>query len=480
VRILLASSEVHPYSKTGGLADMVASLGKALSHLGQDLTIVTPLHRGIADTWRDLRRVAPDLSIPLAGRFVTAQIWSRQVASGERMLFIGQPAYFDRPTLYTQNGCDYPDNAERFIFFSKVVAVLGLAAQPGYDVVHVHDWQTGLVPLLLKHERERAGRGNGTRTCMTIHNLAYQGLFPAATFGLTGLPPAWFNIETAEFYGQFSALKAGISTADLITTVSPRYAREITTEEFGCGLAGLLRHRQPALHGILNGVDYEEWTTSKNPHLAAGYSLERPEGKTTNKLALQKELGLDIAPDLPLFGSVTRLVEQKGVDLIAGALEAMLDDRMQFAMIGSGSPDYERQFKALAARYPGKVAVRLGYDNALSHRIEAAADFYLMPSRFEPCGLNQLYSLRYGAIPIVRAVGGLDDSVVDLNESEERANGIKFSESTVGALTHAIRKALALYEVPQLMAHYRANGMAADFSCQNTARHYLDLYAHAL
>jgi len=479
VRILLASSEVHPYSKTGGLADMVASLGKGLSGRGHDISIVTPLHRGIADTFLNLRREPGDLTIPLRNRRVRAEVWSRRVGPKERLFFVGQPDYFDRPALYTQNGCDYPDNAERFIFLSKAIAAFALAAQPGFDILHVHDWQTALVPLLLKHERERAGRGNGTRTVLTIHNLAYQGIFPAANFEFTGLPSAWFNMETSEFYGRFNTLKAGIATADLITTVSPRYAREITTPEFGCGLEGLLRARQNVLHGILNGVDYDEWTTSGNPFLSAGYTIRNLDGKTANKLALQKELGLDIAPDQPLFGSVTRLVEQKGVDLILGALEEMIDDRLQFVMVGSGHPDYERAFKALAGRYPGKVAVRIGYDNRLSHRIEAASDFYLMPSRFEPCGLNQLYSLRYGAIPIVRAVGGLDDSVVDLNESEDLADGIKFTEASVPAVSHAMRKALALYESPILLEHFRLNGMAADFSCSETARRYEELYRTA-
>jgi len=455
---------------------MVASLGKELGQLGHDVTIVTPLYRGIADTFLDLQPVAPALRIPMDGRNVVAELWSRQASPKERVVFVSQPAYYDRPTLYTQNGTDYPDNAERFIFFSKAVAALALEAQPAFDIVHVHDWQTALIPLLLKYERERAGRGNGTRTCVTIHNLAYQGVFPSSTFALTGLPPSWFNINTAEFYGQMNSLKSGIAAADVITTVSPRYAREITTEEFGCGLDGLLRSRQAVLHGILNGVDYDEWTTTRNSSLAASYTPANLQGKRTNKLALQRELGLEVAPGQPLFGSVTRLVDQKGVDLILGALEQMLDDRMQFAMLGSGDPAHEAAFKTLGARYPGKVAVRIGYDMGLSHRIEAASDFYLMPSRFEPCGLNQLYSLRYGTIPIVRAVGGLDDSVIDINESQEHANGIKCYQASVESVCQGIRKALALFEARDLLQHYRINGMSANFSCETTAQHYLEAY----
>ncbi len=477
MRILLASSEVHPYSKTGGLGDMVASLGKSLGQLGHDVTIVTPLYRGIEDKLRDLKHLAPALAIRLGGRDVAAELLTCQMAPRERIVFVRQPAYFDRPALYTQNGEDYPDNAERFIFFSKTVAALATELQPAFDVVHVHDWQTALVPLLMKHDRERAGRGNGTRTCVTIHNLAYQGIFPSSTFSLTGLPPSWFHMGTAEFYGQMNMLKSGIASANIITTVSPRYAREITTEEFGCGLDGLLRCRQAALHGILNGVDYDEWTTKGNPNLAASYSSSNLEGKRINKLALQRELGLESAADQPLFGSVTRLVDQKGVDLILGALERMLDDRMQFAMLGSGDPGYESAFKALAQRHPGKVAVRIGYDMGLSHRIEAASDFFLMPSRFEPCGLNQLYSLRYATIPIVRAVGGLDDSVIDINESKDAVNGIKCYQASRESVCQGIRKALALYKVPDLLEHYRINGMSANFSCETTAKHYLRLYS---
>ena len=480
MRILLASSEVHPYSKTGGLADMVGSLAKGLSRLGHEVTVVTPLYRGIDDTFLDLKRTDADLDIPMGNRVVKAALWVRRAAPNESIVFVGQPAYFDRPELYTQNGTDYPDNAERFIFFSKAVSRLALESATPYDIVHVHDWQVALVPLLMKHERERAGRVDGTRTGLTIHNLAYQGIFSAEHFNLAGLPANWFNTDTTEFYGQLNTLKAGIATADFIVTVSPRYAREITTEEFGCGLDGLLRNRQALLHGVLNGVDYDEWNTVVNPHLPAAYGPGKMEGKLSNKLALQRELKLNVAPDQPLFGSVTRMVEQKGVDLMLGAVEEMLDDRMQFAMIGSGVPAYERAFKELAWRYPGQVAVRIGYDNRLSHRIEAASDFFLMPSRFEPCGLNQLYSLRYGSIPIVRAVGGLDDSVVDLNESDDHANGIKFYEPSVSALAHAIRKALALYGVPELMKHYRRNGMTADFSCEGTARNYAELYRQSI
>ena len=283
-----------------------------------------------------------------------------------------------------------------------------------------------------------------------------------------------------EFYKQFNCLKAGIAYADAITTVSPRYAREITTQEFGCGLDGLLRSRQKAITGILNGVDYEEWNTTQNPYLRHPYSSEDFSGKTANKLALQQDLGLPVDAAIPLFGSINRLVEQKGVDIQLGALEEMLSSKLQFVLLGAGSTPFERGYRNLSHRYPTKVAVRFGYDQALAHRIEAASDFFLMPSRFEPCGLNQMYSLRYGTIPIVRVTGGLDDTVTDVTEDAETADGIKFVEYSSRALAKSIRKALALYGDPEVLEHYRLNGMAVDFSWDRTALEYTRLYQRTL
>ncbi len=404
MRLLLASSEVHPYSKSGGLADMV----------------------------------------------------------------------------YTEGGRDYPDNAQRFIFFAKCVAHLARYLPWRPELAHVHDWQAGLVPLMILHQRWHDGWGKAPRTCLTIHNLAYQGNFPRPYYEFTNLPPDYFNPNGVEFWGHLNCLKTGISYADLLTTVSPRYAREITTPEFGCGLDPALRARQDSLVGILNGVDYDEWNTTNNPHLPYPYSLEALSGKAANKCELQKEVGLPVNANVPLFGSITRLADQKGVDIQLGALEEMLSAELQFAMLGSGSPEFERAYLALAGRYPKKVAVRLGFDQGLSHRIEAASDFFLMPSRFEPCGLNQMYSQRYGAIPVVRVTGGLDDTITDLTENKKKADGIKFREYSVRALAKAIRKALVLYQNPLLLEHMRRNAMKADFSWDRTSRQYVKLYQRIL
>jgi starch synthase len=332
------------------------------------------------------------------------------------------------------------------------------------------------VPLLFLHQQQAEGWGSAPPTCLTIHNLAYQGVFVPAAYALTNLPATYYQPEGAEFHGALNCLKAGIAYAQAITTVSPRYAREIMTEAFGCGLDGILRRRQSALTGILNGADYAEWNTTHNPFLRHAYSSTNLAGKTEEKLDLQRELGLPPAERVPLFANVSRLVDQKGSDLLLGALEEMLAADLQFVLLGSGAPHLEQAFQALARRHPRKVAARIGYHTGLSHRIEAAADFFVMPSRFEPCGLNQMYSLRYGTIPIVRATGGLDDSVTDPGEQVEGATGIKFREPSPRALAKALRKALTIYADPVLLAHFRMNGMAKDFSWDRTAGDYLKVY----
>ncbi|MBP9901220.1 MAG: glycogen synthase GlgA [Verrucomicrobiota bacterium] len=476
MRILLASSEVYPFSKTGGLADAVGALGKALAKAGHPVGIITPLYRGLRERFPKLQKADWQFDLLLGLKRVGAELWTLEVAEGLTLYFIHQPAYFDRAGLYGDNGADYGDNAERFIFFDKCVAHLARFLPWRPEVLHVHDWHTGLVPMLVAHQARAEGWTQPPKICLTIHNLAYQGCFPRSNFALTNLPGNLFTPETAEFYGQLNCLKAGIAGAEVITTVSPRYAREITTQEFGAGLDGLLRKRQSALVGILNGVDYEEWNTTANPYLPAGYSAANLAGKVECKRALQAEFALAVNPTVPVFGCVTRLADQKGMDLALGALEEMLAAEMQFVLLGSGAAECERAFQALAQRFPGQVGVRLGYDQALAHRIEAGSDFYLMPSRFEPCGLNQMYSLRYGTIPIVRRTGGLDDTIVDAVEDPAAANGIKFSDCSAHALARAMRKALALYQDAALLAQYRQCGMAAEFSWDQVVKQYLAVY----
>jgi len=476
MKILLASSEVHPFSKTGGLADMVGALGKALARAGHEAGIVTPLYRGIREQFPKMQRVDWWFDLPLGTKRMQAKLFSLEVEKGLTVYFIDQPEFYDRSGIYEENHISYADNASRFIFFSKCIAHLARYLPWRPEVVHVHDWQTAFVPALMWHQKRAEGWGNPPRTCLTIHNLAYQGIFPPGAFALTNLPPEFFTVAGAEFYGQLNCLKAGIVFTDVITTVSPRYAREIMTEEFGGGLDDQLRRRQNRLFGILNGVDYEEWNTTQNPFLAKLYSLTRLAGKMANKLALQKEVGLPVKKTVPLFGTISRLAEQKGVDIQLGALVEMLSADIQFVLLGSGSPAYERGYQELTRRFPNQVAVRVGYDERLAHRIEAGCDFYLMPSRFEPSGLNQMYSLRYGTIPIVRVTGGLDDSVIDFTQDAERANGIKFQEYSARALAKAMRKALAIYQQPELLRRYRRNAMKVNFSWKQTVGQYIKIY----
>jgi starch synthase len=480
MRILLASSEVHPYSKTGGLADMVGALGKALARAGNQVGIVTPLYLGVRERFPDLKPINIPLDVPLGLRRAHGEVWSLESAPGLTVYFVDHPDFYQRATLYQKEGVDYSDNPERFMFFSKAVVHLALHLPWKPELVHANDWQTGFVALFLHHQRLSPGWANAPRVCMTIHNLAYQGVFPPSLYPLSNLPWDYFVPDGVEFYGNVNCLKAGIAYADAITTVSPRYAREITTEDYGCGLDGLLRKRAAILHGILNGVDYEEWDTINDSYIKAHFSSDDLAPKTLNKTELQAEFGLPVNPSVPLFGSISRLVEQKGVDIMLAALYEMLSAGIQFVQIGSGTPGFQRGYQDLARQFPDRASVRIGFDEGLSHRIEAGCDFFLMPSRFEPCGLNQMYSLRYGTVPIVRATGGLDDTVIDPRENPERANGIKFHECSARALSKSIRKAIALYEAPDLLRVFRRNGMTADFSWDRTAAEFLAVYQSGL
>jgi starch synthase len=457
----------------------VGGLARTLAKAGHQVGVMTPLYEGIRERFTGLQRLKLPLELPLGRRRVRADIWSLKPIEGLTVYFVDQPAFYQRGGLYQEEGVDYPDNAERFIFFSKAVAHLALHLRWKPEVLHLHEWQTGLAALFVKHPSKPAGQGTAPGICLTVHNLAYQGLFPVAKYGLTNLPWDYFTPDGVEFYGQMGCLKAGIAYADVITTVSPRYAREITTEELGCGLDGLLRRRADALVGVLNGVDYSEWNPTADPYLEQRYSAANLDGKTADKLALQKEFGLPVDAGVPLFGSIGRLAEQKGVEILLGALEEMLSAKLQFVALGSGAPAFQRAYQALARHYPSQVAVRIGFDEALSHRIEAGCDFFLMPSRFEPCGLNQMYGLRYGTIPIVRATGGLDDTVTDAREDARKANGIKFFDYSAPALAKAIRKALALFAEPELLRQFRLNAMAAEFSWERTAAEYVQAYERA-
>ncbi len=421
-------------------------------------------------------------TVPIPGLQDAPQLL-QGIVPGSRVpcLLVDIPAYFDRPghPYVGADGRDWPDNAERFDAFARVVVALaldqaGLSWQP--DVVHCHDWQTGLVPALLDEERARPA------TIYTIHNLAYQGLFPQDTFRSLGLPPRLWSPDAMEFYGRLSFMKGGLVFADLLSTVSPTYAREILTPALGYGLEGLLRHRSAQLSGILNGIDSSLWNPAHDPWLAATYDRHHLDGKAVNKQALQARVGLPPKPDAPLLGMIGRLVEQKGPDLLLAVLPELMHERVQCVILGSGEARYEDAVRDAVRSYPDRVAAHIGFDEGLAHLIEAGADMLLMPSRFEPCGLNQMYSLRYGTVPVVRRTGGLNDTVVDATEDHLAAgvaNGVVFEEPDAGALLRAVRRSVGLYRQPALWRQLIETGMAQDFSWEVAAWHYLMLYRRA-
>jgi starch synthase len=482
MRLLHAASELHPFSKTGGLADMVAALTRTLAQGGHHLDVVSPLYRGLRQRFPALRPANWRFDLPLGDGLIHGEFWRLDPQPNLTLWFVDQPGFFDRAGLYNEHQVDYPDNAARFAFFAKAVVLLVRHQRERVELVHCHDWQTGLVPLLIHHARVATGWTAAPKTVFTIHNLAYQGWFPAPAWSVTNLPAEWFHLDSALHYRQLNFLKGGLALADALTTVSPNYAREICTPEYGCGLDGFLRRREYELTGILNGVDYAEWNTTQNPALRHAYDADHLGGKAADKADLQRELDLPVRDDLPLFANITRLTDQKGADLQLAALEELLaaEGSFQFVLLGSGDPALESGYRALAGRYSRQVAVQIGFDGSLAQRLEAGADFYLMPSRFEPCGLNQLYSLRYGTVPVVRATGGLNDSVVDARENLERATGIKFHDPSAPAVANAVRKALALFPHSDLLAHFRRNGMRADFSWEKQSREYVELYEHVL
>ena len=478
MHVLLATSELNPYSKTGGLADMVSALARALAGTGLQVSVVTPLYRGITKTFPGIEATSWRWDIPMGDSLVEGRFHCQKPSPNLTLWFVEQAGFFDRPGLYGEVGRDYADNSARFIFLSRAALILARHLPEPPKVVHCHDWQTGLIPILARHAQLQTGWTQPPRTIFTVHNLAFQGSFPAASWGLTGLPSDWLHLESALHFERVNFLKAGLTQAQAITTVSPNYAREILTPEYGCGLEGLLLKRYNDLGGILNGVDYEEWNSGSDPALPANFSAQDLSGKATCKAALQREMGLPEDSGVPLFANISRLTDQKGSALIIQTLRSLIDagESLQFALLGSGDRALENAFGDLAKRFPTQVAARIGFDPALSHRIEAGADFYLMPSRFEPCGLNQLYSLRYGAIPIVRATGGLQDSVVDPRDNAAQATGIKFTTYSAAALHKAVLKALALWKEPAWLQHLRHNGMTADFSWEKQSAEYVALY----
>jgi starch synthase len=476
MNILFASSEAHPLIKTGGLADVSGSLPRALKSAKQEIRLVLPAYPGAISN-ADRLRLESDIVLPGA-RTPVRLLQGWLPGTRVRLYLVDSPEHFDRPggPYQDETGKEWPDNAARFALFSRAVSAIamnraGLDWQP--DLVHCNDWQTGLVPALLACTPQRPA------TLFTIHNLAYQGLFDWETFKELKLPYDWWTIDRLEFHGQLSFIKGGLVYADWISTVSPTYAGEICTEAFGCGLEGLLQHRKDRLSGILNGVDYRIWNPGKDKLLAQTYTARTLERKRENKLALQQAFGLPERAGFPLLGHVGRLVEQKGLDLVIKLIPQLIKRRLQLVVLGSGQPELEAGLRKAAQQYPEQIAVRIAYDEQLAHLLEAGSDIFLMPSRFEPCGLNQIYSLRYGTPPVVRRTGGLADTVTDAssaNIAAGTANGFVFDDISAGSLLDAIDRALGCYTLPDVWTAMQAAGMSADFSWSRSAEAYLALY----
>jgi starch synthase len=481
LNILFAASEAQPLIKTGGLADVAGSLPVALSHFGHDVRVVLP---GYPQAIERALPLHPAATLQLPGSLEPIQILEGWLGGRIRLYLIDVPGLFDRPgNPYTNAyGSDWEDNPERFALFCRAIVTIALDhADLNWrpDLVHCNDWQTGLVPALLADE------GSRPATLFTIHNLAYQGVFDRAAFDRIRLPEALWSPEGLEFHHYFSFIKGGLAFTDWVTTVSPTYAREILTPEFGYGLEGLLLHRTDRLKGVLNGIDYEEWDPASDPALPQHYDADTFDLKKINKLRLQQEMGLPEDENAFLFGHIGRLVEQKGVDLILGILPGLIKQQnTQLVLLGSGDSRLEQALRAVAEEHPDRVAAFIGYDEQLAHRVEAGCDCFLMPSRFEPCGLNQLYSLRYGTVPIVHRTGGLADTVVDAtprNLLDDKATGFVFNQPNEGALWRAIERAIEFHRRPPVWWEKLAtNGMKQDFSWEASAIHYLEIYRQAI
>jgi starch synthase len=472
-KILFASSETHPLIKTGGLADVAGSLPVALSELGQDIRIILPNYQAI-------KNCEP-------GRYLcTVRVNNCDVNLLETRLpnsdvivwLVDYPAFFDFPgnPYLDDTGKPWPDIGDRFALFCRII--VEVAMNRAYldwkpDVVHCNDWQTGLVPALLSLEEYRPA------SLFTIHNMAYQGLFPSSTYTLLNLPGQLWHPDGLEYHGMLSFIKGGLRFADRITTVSPTYAQEIQKPEFGYGLEGLLAYRRDDLSGIINGIDTSVWNPEKDAYINQNYSARTIGVKQQNKAALQAQLGLPVDPDLPLFALIGRLVEQKGIDLVLSCLPDMTNLPLQFVLLGSGDKSIELKLLDFARLYPEKIAITIGYNEPLAHQIEAGADIFLMPSRFEPCGLNQMYSQRYGTIPIVRKTGGLADTVVDSlppSMADGSASGIVFNDAVPAALIEAIKRSLILFADKPAWKKIQRNAMGKDFTWLNSATKYLALY----
>jgi starch synthase len=493
LRILLAASEVVGFAKTGGLADVAGSLPRALAQRGHQVAVIMPFYRAVRFGKVPPTRTEHVVNVPIGSRTLACRLYRSTLPNSEvPIYFIDAPEYFDRDDTYqgrslyqqTMPGgykADYPDNAERFIFLSRAIIeslpLLGFAPQ----LIHANDWQTGLIPVYVTEMARHRPGFEQLKSLFTIHNIAYQGMFGADLMRLTGLPGWLFNYNQLEFHGQFNFLKAGVVFADAVNTVSPTYAGEVQSAEYGCGLEGLLVQHRGKLSGIVNGVDYSVWDPSTDPHIPATYNVDNIfDKKPINKAELQSRFSLPIDPTKPVLGLVARLVTQKGIDLVLSSAPGLMDLGCQIVFLGDGDPEYHNELQQLRDRHPNQIGLYLGFNEVLAHLVEAGSDMFLMPSRYEPSGLNQLYSLKYGTPPIVRSTGGLADTVTNASEENLKLDigtGFTFGAYTANALYETTKWALTLYRTrPEDFRTVVRRGMQQDWSWNRSAGHYEDLY----
>jgi starch synthase len=477
----LVASEAVPFAKTGGLADVVGSLPGALMKTGCEVAVVLPKYKNISPEKFKLKLEVKGMNVPMGMGDMTADILSTSLGSTPgTVYFIQNDRYFDREGFYGTAEGDYHDNAERFAFFSRAVLEMLKALRWFPDILHLNDWQTGLVAVYLKTLYKSDPHFAAIRSLFTIHNMAYQGLFPKYVLPMTGIGWEEFQHEKLEFYDQINYLKAGLVYADALSTVSESYAKEIQTDEFGHGLQGVLGTRASSLFGILNGIDYDEWNPATDKEIPAQYTLKNHEKKEVSKKKLTEALELPFKPDVPMVGIVSRLVDQKGLDLISEIIEGFLELDVQFAVLGTGDPRYHLMFEGLRHRFPSKFAAVLKFDSPLAKLIYAGSDLFLMPSRFEPCGLGQMIAMKYGTIPIVRRTGGLADTVENLSLDGKKGTGFTFEKYDSQELLFTIRRAVEAFHQPKLWKELVQRAMKQDFSWDLSAGKYMKLYGKML
>lgn len=471
MNILFVSSEIVPFAKTGGLADVSGALPQFLNKLGYKCYAIMPYYKKVEENIKDAKIIKKDNIVKLGKKEYKFNLLCKK-NKNTKFYFIDNKELFFREQLYGTPSGDYPDNAIRFAFFSKaVIESLKFITKEKIDIIHSNDWQSSLIALYLKNTPYK-----NIKTLFTIHNMAYQGTFEPDIMSEIDIPLELFTPEKLEFYGKLNFMKAGIIYSDAISTVSKKYSQEIQTPEFGCGLDGLLRTRSSDIYGILNGADYNEWNPKTDKHIAKNYNTKNLEDKMECKKDLLKYFKLKFSKDKPVLGVVTRLSEQKGIDLIAETIEKLFSLNIYFILLGTGEQKFHDLFEKISIKYKDKTGIKIDFDNTLAHKIEAGVDMFLMPSRYEPCGLNQMYSLKYGTVPVVRATGGLDDTIEDFNIKTEKGNGFKFKEANVTEFTQVIKKAIDVFKNENKWKKLQLNAMRCNFSWEESAKSYQELY----